>query len=308
MLIKEYRITLPVTVEQYYLAQLYMVAKETQEITKQSKVGEGIQVLKNEPFKNEKGEGQYTLKHFHIASRLPKWLRKILPKKSMVIIEESWNAFPYCLTSYSSPFLKKFKFSVETMHLADKGETKNALKCDKKTLKKRGVVKIDVVNDPLPKKSEFDVTTKETECGILPLKGKKWVEKAEPVMTCYKLVKVQFPYWGSQKRVEKLVQKKAIHEVFTDTHRKLLCWADLWYSLTIENIREIENETKRIYEVKMKEEKEKQGEKGQKGEKEESSSSDDDDDDDEDENEKITELKEKEETSSSDSDDSDDSD
>ncbi|EFA84917.1 hypothetical protein PPL_01910 [Heterostelium album PN500] len=42
MLIKEYRITLPLTVEEYQIAQLYMVSKKSKETTKG---GEGIEIL-----------------------------------------------------------------------------------------------------------------------------------------------------------------------------------------------------------------------------------------------------------------------
>ena len=33
--------------------------------------------------------------------------------------------------------------------------------------------------------------------------------------------------------------------VFTNFHRQVFCWLDLWYGLTIEDIRRIEDETKR---------------------------------------------------------------
>ena len=34
--------------------------------------------------------------------------------------------------------------------------------------------------------------------------------------------------------------------VFTKFHREVCCWIDQWYGLTIEDIRRIEEETKRI--------------------------------------------------------------
>lgn len=49
MLIKEYRVTLPLTVEEYQVAQLYSVAEVSKNETGG---GEGIEVLKNEPFKD----------------------------------------------------------------------------------------------------------------------------------------------------------------------------------------------------------------------------------------------------------------
>lgn len=49
MLIKEFRVTLPLTVEEYQVAQLYSVAEVSKNNTGG---GEGIEVLKNEPFKD----------------------------------------------------------------------------------------------------------------------------------------------------------------------------------------------------------------------------------------------------------------
>ncbi|CAG9104045.1 unnamed protein product [Plutella xylostella] len=49
MLIKEFRVTLPLTVEEYQVAQLYCVAEVSKNETGG---GEGIEVVKNEPFKD----------------------------------------------------------------------------------------------------------------------------------------------------------------------------------------------------------------------------------------------------------------
>lgn len=66
MLIKEYRITMPMTSEEYYLAQLYMVARASQEESG-IEVGEGVEIARNEPFdenspinKYRMPPGQYT--------------------------------------------------------------------------------------------------------------------------------------------------------------------------------------------------------------------------------------------------------
>lgn len=66
--------------------------------------GEGIEVLKNEPFKDypllggKYSAGQYTYKIYHLASKVPAFIRILLPKNSLEIHEEAWNAYPYCKT------------------------------------------------------------------------------------------------------------------------------------------------------------------------------------------------------------------
>ena len=49
----------------------------------------------NEPFADhpELGSGQYTKNIYHIASKLPGWLRSVLPTKATELHEEAWNPF-----------------------------------------------------------------------------------------------------------------------------------------------------------------------------------------------------------------------
>lgn len=96
MLIKEYRIPLPLTVEDYKIAQLYMIAVSVKYSTfhlslliwilkKKSKeesqgTGSGVEILKNEPYvEGPGGSGQYTYKIYHVGHHLPgkKMKRKI---------------------------------------------------------------------------------------------------------------------------------------------------------------------------------------------------------------------------------------
>ena len=57
MLVKEYRLAMPLTVEEYRIGQLYMIAKHSHE---QSEKGEGVEVVTNEPFYH-KVHGQVSL-------------------------------------------------------------------------------------------------------------------------------------------------------------------------------------------------------------------------------------------------------
>lgn len=83
------------------MAQLYSVAEASKNNTGG---GEGIEVLKNEPFTDypllggKYSSGQYTYKIYHLASKVPAFIRLLLPKNSLEIHEEAWNAYPYCKT------------------------------------------------------------------------------------------------------------------------------------------------------------------------------------------------------------------
>ncbi|KAH9632696.1 hypothetical protein HF086_016895 [Spodoptera exigua] len=116
--------------------------------------------------------GQYTYKIYHLASKVPAFIRLLAPKGSLEVHEEAWNAYPYCRT-------------VLTVH-----------ELSPEKLKNREVVHIDIANDPLSSadyKPETDPTKfKSTKTGRGPLVGPTWKNDVKPVMTCYKLVTAEF--------------------------------------------------------------------------------------------------------------------
>ena len=99
--IHEFRIPLPISVEEYHIGQLYAVAEASKNETGG---GEGIEVIENAPCVHEKyGKCQYTHKVFHLASKVPVFVRLLAPKGSLEIHEKAWNAYPYCRTEYTNP-------------------------------------------------------------------------------------------------------------------------------------------------------------------------------------------------------------
>ena len=74
MIIKEFRVTLPMTVEEYQVAQLYSVAEASKNETGG---GEGVEVIKNEPYTDvpllngKFNAGQYTYKVHRVLSVSP---------------------------------------------------------------------------------------------------------------------------------------------------------------------------------------------------------------------------------------------
>lgn len=101
-----------------------------------------------------------------------------------------------------------------------------------------------------------------------------------PHMCAYKLVTVKFKWWGLQNKVENFIQKVSLllltrwfrykpslpqnsarlssflfcffffqlqqeKRLFTNFHRQLFCWIDKWIDLNMEDIRRMEEETRR---------------------------------------------------------------
>lgn len=252
MLVKEFRVILPLTVEEYQVAQLYSVAEASKNETGG---GEGIEVLKNEPFDNhpllgdEYSKGQYTYKIYHLKSKVPSFIRLLAPEGSLEMHEEAWNAYPYCRTVISNPtYMKKnFTVCIETLHAPDMGTQENAHKLMGEKLKLREVVTVDISNDSVKSadyKEEEDPTKfKSEKTGRGPLTGPQWWKKCDPVMTCYKLVTCEFKWFGFQTRIEKFIMDTE-RRLFTNFHRQVFCWMDRWHGMNMDDIRRLEDETK----------------------------------------------------------------
>lgn len=253
MLIHEFRIILPLTVDEYEVAQLYTIVDMS---IAETGGGEGIEVLKNEPFTNipllhgQCTSGQYTHKIYHVERKTPNLLKLILPKGSLQVHEESWNAYPYMKTVLTNPGYMKdgFQLDIESLHQNNRGDQENVLQLPSDVLCKRRVTVIDIANDSINHRDydkDFDPTLyKSTKTGRGPLQN-DWIQTVHPVMTCYKILKVHFKWFGLQNRVESYI-KNFEQNLFTNFHRRLFCRMDQWYGVTMEDIRRLEEESKEM--------------------------------------------------------------
>ena len=67
--------------------------------------------------------------------------------------------------------------------------------------------------------------------------------QVNPVMTCYKLVTIEFKWFGLQSKVESFLSSFQ-QRIFLNFHRQLFCWTDKWHGMTMEDIRALEDKTK----------------------------------------------------------------
>jgi hypothetical protein len=153
----------------------------------------------------------------------------------------------------TSPFFKKkLQIVVETIHLPGDGEEENVHKLDEAMLKIREIDVIDIATETVEKKDykedEDPTLVRVEKTGVGPLK-EDWRKECEPLMTCYKLVTAEFKKWGFQTKVENLIVKSQ-RNLFLKFHRQVYCWMDQWVDLTLEDIRRMEEETKRILDDK----------------------------------------------------------
>ncbi|KAA3455415.1 phosphatidylinositol transfer protein 1-like [Gossypium australe] len=301
------RIVMPMSLEEYQVAQMYMVMKMQQQSTNGD---EGVEVLENKRFQDDVfGEGQYTSKVYRLQSKAPAWLTTIAPKDALVMQEEAWNAYPRCKTGLQCPlgsilypffflslldfigasciniYLSSVVYGMGLTFLSDQvlnccsahtlpsslsqlrlsiGQIMAHRKMFLSTLKSnfglalvlglneeqlaaRQVEIIDIASAETDYwsyaigSSSIDFSKfKSTKSGRGPLLD-GWQDNCRPVMTAYKLVTIDAPYWGFGYRLEQalLAGERAL---FIESHRNCFGWIDEWFGLTMQQIRELEQQ------------------------------------------------------------------
>ncbi|XP_070572390.1 membrane-associated phosphatidylinositol transfer protein 2-like isoform X2 [Ptychodera flava] len=263
MITKEYRIALPMSVEEYRIAQLYMIQKKSREESQGE--GSGVEILQNKPYTNGPGgAGQYTYKVYHIGNHLPGWFRAILPKSALRVEEEAWNAYPYTKTRYTCPFVEKFSLEIETKYLPDPGTTENAFELSSTELRSRTLDRLDIVKDGVStseyKREEDPKYYISKKTGRGPL-NEEWLKEYtetftrrpsdKKIMCSYKLCRVEFRYWGMQNKIERFIHDVALRKTMVRAHRQAWCWQDEWSGLDISDIRKLEKEAQKELAEKM---------------------------------------------------------
>ncbi|CAH1179986.1 unnamed protein product [Phaedon cochleariae] len=240
VLTKEYRICMPLTVEEYRIGQLYMIARHSLE---QSGDGEGVEVVENrECFDEKHGKGQFTEKRIHLSSRLPYWVQSIIPK-IFYVTEKAWNFYPFTNTEYTCSFIPRFNISIETKYEDNNGCSENCLGSTPEQLAERITDHLDIAYDEVSAKhykEEEDprfFQSKKTHRGPL-VDG--WRSNYQPIMCSYKLVHASFEVFGLQTKVEEFIHS-CVREVLLLGHRQAFAWIDEWIDMSMADVRVYES-------------------------------------------------------------------
>lgn len=250
MLIKEYRIVLPLTVEEYRVGQLYNIIETSRESFVD---GDKIETIKDEDYDHGEdskySKGNYTHKVYKTSSKVPSYLSFLASRACLEVHEECWNCYPFTKTILTNPKYMKDNFIVriESYYATGKGELHNVHDLAPDVLSKREVVFINIAADPVDAndyRQEYDPRcfySRKTDRGLLE---DNWMEMAGPlcpIMCCYKLVFIEFKKFGFQTRVEALMQSQE-RKLFLVFNRRVFCTIDKWCDLTMEELKNMQKE------------------------------------------------------------------
>ncbi|GJP71361.1 hypothetical protein CLOP_g2200 [Closterium sp. NIES-67] len=239
VVVHEYQIPLPLSAEEYRIAQLYMIAKFSEHHSSDNSDGDGVEVLTNEPFEEEGRRGQYTHKIYHLAKSRSSCWRFCRRRRC------SWRRSRGTATRTASqnPYFTKFKLRVESAYLNDRAPQHNALNASADVVARRGVEVLDVaaeaVESYVAEEDPARFTSKKTGRGPFT---PGWQERCSPCMVAYKLVTVDAPYWGFGPQLEKYIARVLQRKLNIEANRKAICWMDEWHGMTLEGVRRMEAE------------------------------------------------------------------
>lgn len=241
---------MPISVEEYQIGQLYMIARHSLE---QSGDGEGVEVVENRKCEDpEHGQGHYTEKRIHLSSRLPYWIQSIIPK-IFYITEKAWNYYPFTITEYTCSFLPKFHIEIKTRYENNNGSTDNCLNLTAEQLAERLVEHVDIAYDEVSarhyKEEEDPRFFQSTKTHRGPL-VEGWRNTHTPIMCSYKLVSAYFEVWGLQTKVEDFVHS-CIREVLLLGHRQAFAWIDSWVDMSYDDVKEYESKLQKETNIKI---------------------------------------------------------
>lgn len=238
MLLTEYRIPFPSTVDEYRIGMMYMIARATTEELRRGDGRRAVELLTLEKYtENDHGlePGIYSEKVFHIENFLPRFLRPFVPSSKAKLIEKAWAAYPdRCLTLYSTPILGEKPFmSIESRYLSDRGGTENALALGEKDLAVRNIVTLDIAaEDCLRMSSDADVRGFwSKKAGRGELIAGIWTRTSDPVMCSYKVCRLDI----AQPRLEAWGQR-FLQNSFIQYNRHVFVWMDSWFGLRLRDI------------------------------------------------------------------------
>lgn len=192
------------------------------------------------------GTGQYTYKIYRIASKFPWYIQKILPKESLSLHEKSWNLYPVIKTSIRNEYMKdKFHIRISTITKESiNGEMEeNVHNLTQEELDRREIIIIDIA-EPVSQseyvESEDPTKFKSKLTSRGPLE-KNWIKTQKPLICCYKLVDLEFVWFGLQTKAEQGMVNM-YKKIFKKFHREIFCWMDKWYDKSIDDIRKDESD------------------------------------------------------------------
>ncbi|KAK8807107.1 hypothetical protein WA158_003866 [Blastocystis sp. Blastoise] len=249
MTIIEFRVALPISIEEVDVAYRYMVCKANEDITGG---GEGCDWKIHEKFdysgQNDaksprKGyevketKGWYEYKEFGITGLLPGFLRTILAGTKLILDEETYTGEHHSQSVNGISIVphSSFNLNLETKFLRPEERNDNVFSLSEKELKQRQVMDINLFNE---KKlhSICDMSTFHSEKKNIGPFQENWIETTPNICYFYRVVKINYIYYN------------IYHEQIVFTKQiclQMIKYMDKWTDMTENDLELFEEEVRK---------------------------------------------------------------
>ena len=240
MLIREIRIVMPLSMDEFRRGQRYTIARAERDAVEE---GVGVMLVVSEYCQHEEyGEGVHQVKRFYLSSYLPMWVQPFIPSNSFYVVEESWNYYPHhCYSIFTCKVIPSLRVEISSRYLNDKATTENVFNLEPAVLKQREVQVLDVINDRLKdtKGGKYNIQGFKCEKAQRGPLHKDWIETQNEIMCSYKLIRASVPILGIQNRAESGIIE-GLREILFQTHKDSVMWLEDWFDITYGELRELE--------------------------------------------------------------------
>ncbi len=241
---------LPISLEAYRVAHLYVTNEMSKECTKS---GQGVEILENTPCDSSclpNKHKQANVSHVQRTSKryyIPDSITASVGVSDCVLSERSFKGFPNMRTTING---ENGEITIDTIcKKYQKQYDENVFKLPQAILDKRSVIDIDVVNDELPQEFRKEHEDPKHVLGLT----NTWQSSLNPLKTMdvYKLVFVKSSDLTNKEKINALAMD-TLQTVITAFHKKLICSQDQWIGLNIRDIRTLEDETTDVLDIRRK--------------------------------------------------------
>ncbi|EAY17157.1 Phosphatidylinositol transfer protein [Trichomonas vaginalis G3] len=255
MRIIEWRVIVPMTVQQYQIAQIYAVAKKTLE---DSNDKEGIERTSSEMRKYNEKDALYSQYIYSFANKLPSALRWVLPNTLSTLVEDCYDQFPYQHSHFVLKDNEKtLNMTVTTVVSEFQNNEENLIKNDaelytKEELAKREIHYIDIVNWPT---EEEGVKVGEFECPQANIEKlpkatvnnkdtlPEWVKEYKgPMVIARKIIRINIDIFAIGGPTEEFIGKQFMPNIYANSHQRMVLTAPSWFDIDLKKAREYESD------------------------------------------------------------------
>lgn len=254
MKIVEWRVILPLTLDQYRRAEKYSIARRTLDDADQNG---GLERVVSDQREWQGEQANYTKLFYRYKKRILTFMRVVLPNNFTDLIEEVYDQFPKKTSVFS--ILNRpdtLKMTVTTHVLEYQGVDQvfdDTEVYSQEEIQNREIFYLDIVNWSSAKSNDYKIDgfeCPEANISKLTATGKPdkhiipdWVKSYNgPMVIARKVVRCKVSIFGLSSLAEDLVTNKLLSGLYSDLHKSMVFWAKDWNNLNFNDVLKYDSE------------------------------------------------------------------